>query len=239
MSRTWVIPDSHGCLFTFRTLVEDLIGLRQDDRLILLGDYIDRGPDSKRLIDYIIQLSAQGYEVSAIRGNHEDFLVKAWEAAMNPRGLMNLMSRKKLRNEWIESGGDTTLHSFGVDDMRLFPVSYIDWIKSLPLYVELDKFLVVHAGFNFDAPDIFADEHAMMWIRDFKVIPEKINYRRIIHGHVPVSLDFIHASLKSDAYHFIALDNGVYMTNRPGFGNLLALELSTRELLVQPNLDML
>jgi len=122
--------------------------------------------------------------------------------------------------------------------MKLFPVSYIEWVKSLPLYVELDKFLIVHAGFNFEADDIFADEQAMMWIRDYKIDPERINYRRIIHGHVPVPLDFIHASLETEMYHFIALDNGVYMINRPGFGNLMALELSTLTLLAQPNLDM-
>lgn len=238
MGLTWVIPDSHGCLFTFRTLVEELIGLNRDDRLILLGDYIDRGPDSMRLIDYIIQLSDDGYNVTAIRGNHEDFLVKVWESAGKSWGLLNMGSRNKLRKDWMDSGGDTTLRSFGVDDMRLFPVSYIEWIKSLPLYVELDKFLIVHAGFNFEAADIFADEQAMMWIRDYKIDPEKINYRRIIHGHVPVPLDFIQASLQSETYHFIALDNGVYMINRPGFGNLMALELSSLKLLKQPNLDM-
>jgi len=238
MGRTWVIPDSHGCLFTFRTLVEHQIGLKRSDRLILLGDYIDRGPDSMRLIDYIIQLSHEGYDVTAIRGNHEDFLVKAWESANNSRGLLNMVSRNKMRKDWMDNGGATTIRSFGVDDMRLFPKSYIEWIKSLPLYIELDKFLIVHAGFNFEAPDIFADEQAMMWIRDYKIDPERINYRRIIHGHVPVPLDFIHASLESETYHFIALDNGVYMTNRPGFGNLMALELSSLRLLAQPNLDM-
>ena len=143
-----------------------------------------------------------------------------------------------MHKDWIDSGGDTTLRSFAVEDMRLFPVQYIEWIKSLPLYVKLDNFLIVHAGFNFEAPDIFADEKAMMWIRDFKVDPEKINHRRVIHGHVPVSLEFIYASLEPGTYHFIALDNGVYMMNRPGFGNLVALELSSLRLLVQPNLDM-
>lgn len=238
MGRTWVIPDSHGCLFTFRTLVEDQIGLKRDDRLILLGDYIDRGPDSKRLMDYIIKLGADGYNVTAIRGNHEDFLVKAYEAANSPWSLLNMVSRNKWRKDWIDNGGGATLRSFGVVDMRLFPVSYIEWIKSLPLYVELDKYLIVHAGFNFEAADIFADKQAMMWIREYKINPAKINYRRIVHGHVPVPLDFIYANLESETFHFIALDNGVYMTHRPGFGNLLALELSSLQLLVQPNLDM-
>jgi serine/threonine protein phosphatase 1 len=238
MGRKWVIPDSHGCLKTLRTLVEDLIRLKRNDSLYFLGDYIDRGPDSKGLIDYIMQLAFDGYTVTAIRGNHEDFMVKVWEEANHPWNLSNLIGRGKIRKEWMESGGEPTLQSFGTNDMRLIPPAYIDWIKSLPLYVELDKYILVHAGFNFENDDIFADEQAMMWARDYSIIPEKLNFRRVIHGHVPVPLDFIQASLHSESFQFIALDNGVYMNDRPGFGNLTALELSSLELLIQPNLDM-
>ena len=238
MGRIWVIPDSHGCLKTMRTLVENLIRLRRNDKLYFLGDYIDRGPDSKGLIDYIMQLAFDGYDITAIRGNHEDFMVKVWEEANQPWGLSNMMSRRKIYKEWFESGGEPTMQSFGTADIKLVPAAYIDWIKSLPLYVELEKYVLVHAGFNFEAENIYADEQAMMWARDYSIIPEKVNFRRIIHGHVPVPLDFIQAGLHSGTFQFIALDNGVYMNDRPGFGNLTALELSTLELLIQPNLDM-
>jgi serine/threonine protein phosphatase 1 len=238
MSRSWVIPDSHGCLKTVRKLVEGQIRLKRNDKLYFLGDYIDRGPDSKGLIDYIMQLSFDGFEVTAIRGNHEDFMVKVWEEAMQPWRISNIIGKGRIRKEWMESGGEPTLQSFGTTDMQLIPAAYIDWIKSLPLYIELEKYILVHAGFNFEADDIFSDEQAMMWARDYSIIPEKTNFRKVIHGHVPVPLDFIQAGLKSDSFQFIALDNGVYMLDRPGFGNLTALELSTLELLTQSNLDM-
>ncbi len=77
----------------------------------------------------------------------------------------------------------------------------------------------------------------MLWVREFKVKPEKVKNKTIVHGHVPVSLEFIDMSLKSPAYNFIDLDNGVYMENRAGFGNLVALELQSKTLLVQSNLD--
>ena len=238
MGRNWVIPDSHGCLKTVRALVEDLIHLRRDDKLYFLGDYVDRGPDSKGLIDYIMKLAFDGYNVTAIRGNHEDFMVRVWEEANQTWRLSNMLNKGKIRKEWIESGGESTLQSFGTIDVRSIPVAYIDWIKSLPLYVEVENYILVHAVFNFEVEDIFSDEQAMMWARDYTIIPEKINFRRIIHGHVPVPLDFIDANLHSSTFQFIAIDNGVYMNDRPGFGNLTALELSTLELLIQPNLDM-
>ena len=84
----------------------------------------------------------------------------------------------------------------------------------------------------------FEDRHAMMWIKEFKVIPEKIGNRKVIHGHVPVSLDFIELLRTSLKFDFIDLDNGVYMPEKDGFGNLVALELTSMEMKVQPNLDM-
>jgi hypothetical protein len=78
----------------------------------------------------------------------------------------------------------------------------------------------------------------MLWAKDFKAIPEKIGYRKVVHGHVPVSLEFIDLVAKSDTFDFIDLDNGVYMPGKEGFGNLVAMELASRELAIQPNLDM-
>ena len=77
----------------------------------------------------------------------------------------------------------------------------------------------------------------MLWVRDYKVKPEKINNKTVIHGHVPVSLEFLHMTIQSSNYDFIALDNGVYLDPRHGFGNLTAMELNNRDLLIQSNLD--
>ena len=66
---------------------------------------------------------------------------------------------------------------------------------------------------------------------------KKTGKRRIIHGHVPVSLEFIDLSIRNKTYKFIDLDNGCYMHKRDGFGNLVALELNSLEYKVQHNLD--
>jgi serine/threonine protein phosphatase 1 len=236
--RTWVIPDVHGCLRTLRALVEDLIVLRDGDELIFLGDLIDRGPDSRGVMDYIMELQQTGTPVTVLKGNHEDYLVRVFHDEQNRKGVLKLMGwRSPAFREWMKFGGDTTLAGFGAEGAAGIPAKYIEWIESMPYYVEYRDFLIVHAGFNFREEDIFSDTYAMMWIRDYQIDAEKLGNRRIIHGHVPVTLDFIHQSVTSSAFRFIDLDNGVYMNNKPGFGNLLALELNKMELLIQPNLD--
>jgi serine/threonine protein phosphatase 1 len=236
--RTWVIPDVHGCLHTLQTLVEDLIGLQKDDALIFLGDVIDRGPASKGVIDYIRQLGSNGIKTTVIKGNHEEYLATVFREEQSKSAFRKVLGmRSRDYKDWMLYGGDTTLQSFNAYTISAVPETYIEWIESLTFYVEWNNFLIVHAGFNFDIDDIFSDTQSMMWIREYKIDPVKLGNRKIIHGHVPVALDFIHQSIVSNSFRFIDLDNGVYLTDKVGFGNLLALELNTMELLVQPNLD--
>jgi serine/threonine protein phosphatase 1 len=236
--RTWVIPDVHGCLLTLRTLIGELIELRKDDALIFLGDVIDRGPDSKGVMDYIMKLNHDGIKTNVIKGNHEDYMAKVYRDELAKSGLRKMLKLKSgTYKEWMQHGGEPTLQSFNTLDVTEIPEKYIQWIESLDFYLKWKNFLIVHAGFNFEKEDIFSDTQSMMWIREYKIDTEKLGNYKIIHGHVPVSLDFIYQSLNSNSFHFIDLDNGVYITDKPGYGNLLALELNTMELLVQPNID--
>jgi serine/threonine protein phosphatase 1 len=236
--RTWVIPDVHGCLVTLRSLVEDLIRLQKDDSLIFLGDVIDRGPASKGVIDYIINLGKSGIKTTVIKGNHEEYMAKVFREEQSKSGMRKVFNLKSSSfKDWMMYGGSETLQSFNAYTVSAIPEMYIEWIESLPFYLEWKNFLIVHAGFNFEIDNIFSDTQSMMWIREYKIDSKKLRGRKIIHGHVPVALDFIHQSIVSNSFQFIDLDNGVYLTDKPGFGNLLALELNTMELLVQPNLD--
>ncbi|MCD4695949.1 MAG: hypothetical protein K8S16_06870, partial [Bacteroidales bacterium] len=79
----------------------------------------------------------------------------------------------------------------------------------------------------------------MLWVRDYDIESQKIKNKKIIHGHVPVNLEFIDISIRNNkSYKFIDLDNGCYMTEREGFGNIVALELNSMEYKVQYNLDL-
>jgi serine/threonine protein phosphatase 1 len=134
-------------------------------------------------------------------------------------------------------GGKETLESFDAYRPSEIPEKYIDWMRNLDYYIKLEKFIVVHAGFNFKIDDPFSDKRSMLWVRDYEVIPEKINNRRVIHGHVPVNLEFIDLAINNNSYKFIDLDNGVYMARKAGYGNLLALEVNSMEYVAQPLID--
>ena len=237
MRKRWVIPDIHGCINTLPTLIEEQIRPARYDSLYFLGDYIDRGPDSRGVIDYIRKLQEDGYSVTAIRGNHEDFVVELYEAELKSKfPWFNSFASKKHRS-WMEIGGKDTLKSFRISELRQIPAEYIEWMKQLPYYVLLDDFILVHAGLNFEIDDPFADTESMLWTREYSINPEKIGDRRIIHGHVPVNLELMDMVVRNKSLKFIDLDNGPYIQGKPGFGNLVAIELNSMETVIQDNRD--
>lgn len=237
MNNRWVIPDIHGCSKTLKSLFANLIKPDKSDELYFLGDYIDRGPDSKGVIDFIMKLQEDGYHVRLLLGNHEDYCVKAWNDDGRKKSFLGFRTKSKIQSVWELHGGKNTLASFGVKYASEIPKKYIDWMQDLKLYFELDQFILVHAGLNFKIDDPLTDRYTMLWIREFKVDPAKIRNKRVIHGHVPVDLEFLHHVASSPNYHFIDLDNGVYMERRAGYGNLVALELNAMKYVVQTNLD--
>ncbi len=231
MKNQWIVPDIHGHLKTLKFLIEDRIALSKSDSIYFLGDYIDRGPDSKGVIDFIMNLQNSGYDVHCIRGNHEDYCIRAWESDQNC-----FLFRSKIEKDWRKNGALRTLQSFGVKRPREIEQRYIDWMKQTEYYVELDDYILVHAGFNFKIKNPLEDVISMMWVRDFKVNKEKVNGKRVVHGHVPVEMSLIDL-FRNNNYDFLSLDNGVYYKNKDGFGNLLAFNINTKEIIIQPNID--
>ena len=227
MGRIFAIADIHGCCRTFQQLLFNVIHLQKEDTLHLLGDYIDRGPNSKGVIDTIIGLQRDGYDVRPVMGNHESLLIKFIES-----GLYDDLCA------WLDIGGWATLKSYGVEHPEDIPVEHLSFIKDLPLCFTTETHVFVHAGLNFCLFDPLNEtsQKFMLWSRINRgVEPDKIGGRIVIAGHTVRSINVIVESLKSD---FIQLDNGCYMGGAfQGKGNLVALELSTGELFVQENID--
>jgi serine/threonine protein phosphatase 1 len=219
--RRFVIPDIHGCAATFRTLVEDVIRLTPEDHLYLLGDYIDRGPRSKELLDTILGLARDGYDVNALRGNHEEMLINS----DNSLGDFRL---------WTLNGGDTTLYSFGVDYAGEIPNRYLQFLEKLPLFFILDDFILVHACLNFDNQDPFTDRESMLWARHCEVDISRTGNKRLVSGHTPVTRETLEKGLTSSR---IMLDNGCVYKGHPGLGALAALDLDSMIVLFQENVD--
>ena len=191
ISKRWIIPDIHGCLKTLRGLFDYYIAPSKEDELYFLGDYIDRGPDSKGVIDYLMDLQKEGFNVHLIKGNHEESAVNACRQEHERKGIMGLRTPNTAKMAWRRFGGKETMQSFDIKDLRDMPQEYIDWMDNMPTHMVLDKYVLVHAGLNFEMDDPFADDHSKMWLRDFAVRPEKIDGRLLIHGHVPISLEEI------------------------------------------------
>ncbi|MDA8414534.1 MAG: metallophosphoesterase family protein [Desulfobacteraceae bacterium] len=219
--RTFVIGDIHGCAATLRQLVDALLLPAPGDRIYLLGDLIDRGPDSKGVLDFIFELRERGLSVSSIRGNHEEMCLQAGD----DHQFLEL---------WAANGGLATLESFQADGPGDIPHLYRAFLGSLPLYILLEDFVIVHAGLNFDTPDPFSDTSAMLWTRSPFVDRYRIGGRRLICGHTPVPRTQLEASLSSDK---ILLDNGCVFGGGPEMGSLAALELGSMTTCYQENID--
>jgi len=230
--RQFAIGDIHGCLKTFRFLLEDVIRLDPEDQIYLLGDYIDRGPDSKGVLDYIMQLLEMGYKVTPVLGNHEEMLLKA------QLGYDHLM-------KWLVNGGRLTLHSFGIDDPPVstyrvilnIPEVYKRFLWSLKVYVRTEDFIFVHAGIDFSLDKPFLDKHSMLWTRNPVVNKEKLGGRRIIHGHNAISLARIKEMVANPESLSICIDGGCCYKYRDGLGNLVGINLETHELVWVRNID--
>lgn len=223
MSR-YAISDIHGCAKTFRYLVEERLQLKPTDKLYLLGDYIDRGPDSKGVIDFILDLRSRGYAVTTLMGNHESLMLQAPE---NPQYL----------STWLRNGGQATLQSFGVQQVSDIPAEYVSFMNQLEYYIELPDYLLVHAGFNFRSDNPFTDFDAMIWIRQFIVKEKFTKGRRIVHGHTPTMASAILAAVRPPAHSVINIDGGCVYTWPPGLGKLVAFNLDTYELTIEDNRD--
>jgi serine/threonine protein phosphatase 1 len=225
VERSFAITDIHGCAATFKMLVEDVICLTPSDKLYLLGDYIDRGPDSKGVLDYIIYLRDHGFQTIALRGNHEEMLLQAYESSQ----YLEL---------WMRNGGMSTLKSFNAISIHEIPGNYIRFLKDLLFYCTTDSFIMVHAGLNFSSEDPMRDEESMLWLRNFEVDTNRTGGRGIIHGHTPISLVKIQENIHQySSKHKINLDNGCVFGKHDIFGHLCALELENFRIYCQSNIE--
>jgi len=214
--RIFAIGDIHGCYNAFRTMVEQNIQIKKSDTLILLGDYIDRGTHSKEVVDYIINLQKEGFDIVPLKGNHEEMLLDAFE---------NI----EFLSKWIQNGGDKTLNSFGISTLNNINPGYIDFLNGLNCYCAIEDYLFVHAGFNDEAVNPFSDKYFMLWECKKEFKNQSLKNKTVIHGHCPISVALCKESVLSNS-NDINLDTGCVYSDKDGYGTLTALELTTKNL---------
>ncbi|MDA3866883.1 MAG: metallophosphoesterase [Salinivirgaceae bacterium] len=219
---TWryVIADIHGCAKTVKKLVEEVVVPSKSDQLFLLGDYIDRGPASGEVIDYILYLIEQGYAVYPLHGNHEENMLD--DIKEYGKESLEMMVRK------ITKCPDL------LDECGSLKERYVNFMQSLPYYYEMDDCFLVHAGFDFKKPEPFQDYSAMIqfYIDNESYDTSVLNEKRMIHGHRITEIDYIE-KLVNEKSQIISLDNGCAYRKKhkiydyTKLGNLCCLELNS------------
>ncbi len=225
--RRIAISDIHGCFKTFKRLLEKRVVLTPSDELYLLGDYIDRGPDSKGVLDYILNLKKKGYFVKCLLGNHEEMLLKGVEL-------------RNWRSTWLVNGGEETLESFKAKNIDEIPAPYFDFLESLSHYHLVDKYILVHAGLNFKKGDPLKDKDSMLWIRRWyhTLDTNWLANRVVIHGHTTTetaAIKKMHQNLKQ--LPILNIDAGCYKVLSIDKGQLCAYDMTNDELYFQKNID--
>lgn len=217
MARRFAATDLHGCLRTFRYLVEQELRLHPTDHLYLLGDYVNKGPNSRGVLDYLMQLQGFGYQVHCLCGNHEHELLATIHGTPNANDMWKLAAER-----------DMTLASFGVARAADIPTQYVNWLAALPLTLDLPDFVLVHAGFDFALPPakLRQDTHSMLYTRSFVFDPSRLAGKRLLHGHVPTPVAEVQASVAAHA-GAIGLDTGCAFLHNPELRHLAALDLDS------------
>jgi serine/threonine protein phosphatase 1 len=174
--KTYAVGDIHGCLNQLQRLVDlcEQDAGSQRSKFIFLGDYLDRGPDSRGVIEFLMNLQKWSPdEVICLRGNHEDLLLDALEG-------------EDAELNWLSNGGDATLHSFNAAGAKDLPTSHIDWIRSLPVSHDDGQRFFVHAGVHPERPLNQQRSRDLLWIREPFLSSDKDLGRLIVHGHTPI-----------------------------------------------------
>lgn len=186
----YAVGDIHGCaslLDLLMTQIEaDAAGGRR--RLVFLGDYVDRGPDSKGVIDRLIGIKAARPETVFLKGNHE-------------QAMLDFLGDPNRAEEWLHWGGDKTLQSYGIDEIwtkhperlareleKKVAGAHLEFLHALGLWTIAGDYAFVHAGFR---PGVAIEEQTAedcLWIRaDFhNAEAAKRPPKTVVHGHHPV-----------------------------------------------------
>jgi serine/threonine protein phosphatase 1 len=210
--RRMIIGDVHGHYDGMITLLDHL-NPGTEDEVYFLGDLIDRGPKSAQVVDFV-----KNSPYHCLMGNHEQLMLNALpKEGQNPSAWQ----------AWLYSGGHTTITSY--QQTQMMPWEHLDWMRSLPAYLDLGDLWLVHAGI---APNIPLTEQTpaeFCWIRkEFHNIPRPyFSDKLIIIGHtITFTFNGIEPGTLVQGQGWLGIDTGVY---HPKSGWLTGLDITERK----------
>ena len=209
--RIFAIGDIHGCNHELRKLLPRIEPDPLTDTVVFLGDYIDRGPDSRGVIDTILDFKRAFPDAICLKGNHEDMFLDSY---LNEKNV----------DLYFYNRGASTLYSYGVSiadfpAVKFLPEEHLKFFTNLPLYYETDDYIFVHAGLR---PKVSLEEQSLedlLWIRD-EFINSRWNFgKTVVFGHTPLAEPLIEKNK-------IGIDTGVVYG-----GHLTCLELPSLKII--------
>ncbi|KQU99451.1 hypothetical protein ASC89_10745 [Devosia sp. Root413D1] len=186
----YAIGDVHGCLAELRQLERlieaDAAGTPGEKWMVLLGDYIDRGPQSAQVIDHLLAPAPAGFRRFTLAGNHEQM-------------LLDFLAAPQQSAEWLDYGGVETLTSYGIDARdgggrpamlarsleAQMPRSHLEWLRQLPISLETPGFFFAHAGVRPGRTLAEQLDGDLMWIREPFLGGATGTGKIVVHGHTP------------------------------------------------------
>jgi serine/threonine protein phosphatase 1 len=180
MGKIFAIGDIHGCISQLDKLLAQLDIDAGEDTLLFIGDYIDRGPNPKGVIDSILDIRKSIGNVVCLSGNHEDM-------------FLNYCLDGRDEDLYMSNGGMRTLASYGFmregTEELILPDSHREFFTTLRTYYETDDYIFVHAGLRPGVPLDRQDREDLLWIR-FEFISSPYDFgKTVVYGHTPVSLN--------------------------------------------------
>jgi serine/threonine protein phosphatase 1 len=204
-ARTIAIGDIHGCSTALRAIIS-AIEPQPNDTVVLLGDYVDRGPDSRGAIELVLELE-QRCRVVPLLGNHEVMLL---DAVANPVVV----------NPWLECGGDTTLASYG-GRLKNIPEGHLEFMRRCKRFYENSTHFFVHANYAADIPLDEQPDYLLFWEHlHFRIPRQHKNGKRAIVGHTSQK-----GGVVLDLGHVVCIDTFCH-----GGGWLTALDTGSGQL---------
>lgn len=185
----YAVGDVHGCLNELLELEKRIFADAEkfpgDKLIVMLGDYVDRGPASAQVIEHLLGSPPEGFARICLTGNHEVALIDCLEGRLDFERWLGLGSAATLQSygvsqEAIAANADTALSEI----RNAIPAAHLDFLRALPVLVETERFVCVHAGL---LPGLAIEEHGdhdLIWSRPGG---DNTNYPKwVVHGHTPV-----------------------------------------------------
>jgi serine/threonine protein phosphatase 1 len=181
---TYAIGDIHGCADKLRGLIDQLDIDPQRDQLVFVGDYIDRGPASFEVVEYVLGLKTTLQDVVFLKGNHEQMLE---DYLAGPDKLTFLIN-----------GGQATLDSYlrhrPNPRAPVIPPRHQAFFKGLRLFHETENYIFVHAGLKPRVPLDRQDPRDLLWIRSRFIYSEADFGKPVVFGHTPFPEPLVQAN---------------------------------------------